>query len=470
MGIFRKVTRRLSVRMASTFIVSLLLIHERPANGAIKTASKRLVEDLLSGYGSPFVRPVKNTNNTVEVIFRAKPVWFADFDERSQILKFTALNQLKWKDELLTWNPDDYEGIKEINFGKEQIWFPDIAIMERLDVGPWKVNMEEPFTKVNFKGEVVYYYMMLISVYCKMDVTLFPFDIHDCELILIPYSFDAKEVSLYYSRDKEAEENLLKKNGVWFVSDYHAKEVEIHHLCCPEPYREIHFTLRVQRESGFYVLTFGVPSVLLSLTSVAVFKLHPESGEKISLCVNNVLVLIIFQQLLASNMPPTGDNTPIVAYYFIAVITTGFMSVLATTLVLGMYHHDASRPLPEWVRRLLRIKPVNRSRKSERGIFDSRNKPDTEPSRNSNKARLSHEYDGNKNSIVKVVRNPSVTYRKRVPVESLENGISDISYQGEWREASRKLDKILFWICMSILILVLLISMYFLSLGKQATD
>lgn len=68
----------------------------------------------------------------------------------------------------------------------------------------------------------------------------------------------------------------------------------------------------MRRESGFYVLNIGVPTIFISLATVAVFLLHPESGEKISLCVTNVLALIIFQQLIAANMPPTGDRTPVI--------------------------------------------------------------------------------------------------------------------------------------------------------------
>ncbi|KAJ8044483.1 Acetylcholine receptor subunit alpha [Holothuria leucospilota] len=217
----------------------------------------------------------------------------------------------KWVDEFLVWNPEDYEGLEKVTFNKRQIWFPDITPYERINVGSAEANMEETFVLVNYKGEVVYYNMMLLSVHCKMDVRLFPLDSHACTIRFIVYSETADEVSLHYTRDTDAEENILKKNGVWYVPHYHVQEVNVYYLCCPLPYKEIHYTMNVHRESGFYVINIGVPTLLLSLTTVAVFHLHPESGEKISLCVNNVLALIIFQQLLSASMPPTGDQTPI---------------------------------------------------------------------------------------------------------------------------------------------------------------
>ncbi|KAJ8044479.1 Neuronal acetylcholine receptor subunit alpha-7 [Holothuria leucospilota] len=465
----RKKIFKLFLRVTITLTASLFIFHGH-AFGAEMATPKRLVKDLLSVYGSRNVRPVKDVNKTVEVIFRAKPVWFADFDETSQVLTFTSVNQMRWKDEFLMWKPDDYGGIKEINFGKDQMWFPDITALERLRTGAWTVNMDEPYAKVNYKGEVVYYNVVMLSVYCKMNVKLFPLDVHNCKIIFTPYSFQAKEVSLFYSKDKEAQENLLKKNGVWSVTEVHYKDVEVRHLCCPEPYTEIHYTLVVQRECGFYVLNFGVPSLLISLTTVAVFLLHPESGEKVSLCVNNVLALIIFQQLLAANMPPTGDQTPIVAYYFTVVISIGFLSVLTTTLTLGMYHHDASRPLPDWLRRFLRMESEFRRRPSEIKPNDvhARDKTNGEARPDPNgMIEMGNKAISTRNSAVTVVRHPIVTFPRSVPLDTTESDSSDISYQDEWRNAARRIDKILFCICMTVMLVVLLFSMYFLGRGKK---
>ncbi|XP_071832980.1 neuronal acetylcholine receptor subunit alpha-7-like isoform X2 [Apostichopus japonicus] len=301
-------------------------------------ASKRLADDLLTNYGSRYVRPVKDVNSTLSVYFRAKLIWFADF---------------KWKDEFLTWNPDDYGNVTEINFGKDQIWFPDVTPYERVDTGPAEANMDETFLTVDYEGQVVYYNIAFYAIFCKMDVRLFPYDSHRCAITFSAYSFEGDAVSLYYVNDSDSSENILKKNGVWSVSGYDIKDIETEYLCCPTPYREVYYTIYIRRESGFYVLNVGVPTVLLSLTTLSVFLLHPESGEKVSLCVNNVLALIIFQQLLATNMPPTGDEMPIVAYYFVVVISISFLSVLTTCLTLGIYHNKAKRPLPKLLKLIL---------------------------------------------------------------------------------------------------------------------
>ena len=36
-----------------------------------------------------------------------------------------------WKDDYLRWNPSDYDGITEITIPAEQVWLPDVAILNR---------------------------------------------------------------------------------------------------------------------------------------------------------------------------------------------------------------------------------------------------------------------------------------------------------------------------------------------------
>ncbi|KAJ8044478.1 Neuronal acetylcholine receptor subunit alpha-7 [Holothuria leucospilota] len=385
----RKKNRRFFPRTI-TMLCLFLEMFVRQGEGTTLSGPKRLAEDLFREYGSPIVRPVKDPNKTVEVFFRAKPVWFADF---------------RWTDEYLTWDPDNYNGTEELSVVKRQIWFPDLAASEK---------------------------------------------------------------------DLEAQENVLKKNGVWFVSDIAIEEKLIYYLCCPEPYSEVHYTLHVQRESGFYVINFGVPTLLLSLTTVAVFLLHPESGEKISLCVNNVLALVIFQQLLAAT------------YYFVVVITISFLSVLSTSLTLGMYHHTGSRPLPKLLRLVLFMKESGHQQSSYSRVQapKNRNQTDAEETR--------REMTDIADVELSTVTKPDVDYpdnnvdrsaggrsfwrsSKRgrnsvgaspglVPVDISKNDVTscvtDMSFQEEWKKAARRIDKCLFYISLAMMMAAVIFCLF----------
>ncbi|KAJ8045827.1 Neuronal acetylcholine receptor subunit alpha-9-II [Holothuria leucospilota] len=182
----------------------------------------------------------------------------------------------------------------------------------RIGTGPTTTNVNEPLIVVNHLGQAVYYEILQLTVFCKMNVRLFPFDSHECTQRYTSYTYDGKELRLHPKLDSSAAEYVAVQNGVWFLKNFKVKEIVEYYLCCPNPYVEIHVTLFIQRESSFYMFNIGIPTLFLSLITLSVFYLHPESGERISLSVSNVLALVIFQQLLAASMPPTGDHTPII--------------------------------------------------------------------------------------------------------------------------------------------------------------
>ena len=89
--------------------------------------------------------------------------------------------------------------------------------------------------------------------------------------------------------------------------DFRAKRVVVTYLCCPEPYPEVHYTMVFKRHSAYYVYFTVLPCVMLAVLSLLVFYLPPDCGEKLTLSITNLLALVVFQQIIAENMPPSED-------------------------------------------------------------------------------------------------------------------------------------------------------------------
>ena len=53
--------------------------------------------------------------------------------------------------------------------------------------------------------------------------------------------------------------------------------------CCPEPYLDITFTIKIRRRTVYYFFNLIVPYVLIASMAVLGFTLPPDSGEKLSL-------------------------------------------------------------------------------------------------------------------------------------------------------------------------------------------
>ena len=65
-----------------------------------------------------------------------------------------------------------------------------------------------------------------------------------------------------------------------------AKLNEVIYECCPEPYLDITFIIKIRRRTLYYFFNLIVPCLLISSMAVLDFTLPPDSGEKLSLGKN----------------------------------------------------------------------------------------------------------------------------------------------------------------------------------------
>ena len=62
-----------------------------------------------------------------------------------------------------------------------------------------------------------------------------------------------------------------------------AKRNEVIYDCCPEPYLDITFIIKIRRRTLYYFTNLIIPCLLISSMAVLGFTLPPDSGEKLSL-------------------------------------------------------------------------------------------------------------------------------------------------------------------------------------------
>ena len=91
-----------------------------------------------------------------------------------------------------------------------------------------------------------------------------------------------------------------------------AKREVYTYLCCPEPYPQLRYRLVFKRYPEFYIYYLILPCFFLSALSLLSFYLPPDCGEKLTLSITNLLALVVFQQIIAENMPPSGDDSPLI--------------------------------------------------------------------------------------------------------------------------------------------------------------
>ncbi|XP_069982185.1 neuronal acetylcholine receptor subunit alpha-2-like [Penaeus vannamei] len=91
---------------------------------------KRLLDDLMLGYDRD-VRPVKNASHPIVIQLGITLTQIFDMDEKNQVLTTNVWLDQEWVDELLHWDPNDYNGLETIRLPCERIWLPDIVLYNK---------------------------------------------------------------------------------------------------------------------------------------------------------------------------------------------------------------------------------------------------------------------------------------------------------------------------------------------------
>ena len=102
------------------------------------------------------------------------------------------------------------------------------------------------------------------------------------------------------------------RNNEWTVLSFPARRNVAFYKCCPEPFPDVTFYLKIRRKPLFYILSVLFPCMLTSSVAILAFLLPPESGEKVSLNVTILLSLTVFLLMVSDQLPASSDHFPYV--------------------------------------------------------------------------------------------------------------------------------------------------------------
>ncbi|XP_033627794.1 neuronal acetylcholine receptor subunit beta-3-like [Asterias rubens] len=312
------------------------------------SAQNVLLKELLDNYGYPSTRPVYDMYETTTVQFQLLLAQVIELSERHQTIEISAWLSQSWTDEFMQWDPTEHNDVDYLYVHRSQIWLPDTTLYKGVhrDFESYK---DIPVL-VYSDGFVYWSTPAILKSSCRIDARLFPFDTQVCTLKFTSWVYSATEMN-FTKMKNHANQTFYSDIGVWELLKVTitAKDSTIGGLSFPE----LSYSIHLRRRPLFYLLEIVLPCVLLSLLNLMVFVLPPESGEKISLGMTNLLSLVLFQQLISNSVPPTSDNTPIIGYYFTPMIALSCFSIVCTVTVLNLYYRDNRRPIPRWMKWLV---------------------------------------------------------------------------------------------------------------------
>ncbi|XP_051274671.1 5-hydroxytryptamine receptor 3A-like isoform X2 [Dicentrarchus labrax] len=273
------------------------------------------------------IRPVKNYKQPVER------------EKDQQFVSYIWLD-MWWQNELLSWNPEDFCGIKQFSLPTEVLWKPDITIEEMTErdeapPSPYLIVQSNGFIKVTND-------QVLVSS-CRMRVHKFPFDIQSCNLSFKSVVHSVNEIQLvqYLNSSKITEwsRKLMRTQYEWlFVNMTLSNEtVDLFGFI----QSRIVYTVTMKRRSALYIINFMLPILFFLCLDLTSFLISDSGGEKLSFKVTVLLAVTLLQLILNEILPASSNRVPLIAVYCIGTFGLMMLSLLETTVVMNLRGRDS---------------------------------------------------------------------------------------------------------------------------------
>ncbi|VDN82010.1 unnamed protein product [Brugia pahangi] len=460
------------------------------------TDEQRLLRHLFGQYEKA-VRPVRNASNTV-------------VDEKNQVLTINVWLDQEWKDELLVWDPKKFGGIKSVRVPCDLIWLPDIVLYNkqnfsvlltfsyqshiRFSADDYAVGSMHSRAILFYDGTVFWPPPTQLRSTCKTDVTYFPFDSQHCSIKFGSWTYHGLQVDIT-NRSINVDLSNYVESGEFDLVRVFQKRRVVKYTCCLEPYPDVTFYIHIRRKTLYYLYNVVFPCLMMSVLTLLVFVLPPDSNEKIALGITVLLAFSVSVLAIAEKMPETSDSIPLIGIYLTIIMLLTSISVIMTVMVLNFHHRGPfDRPIPEWVRVLVLQKlrhflKMHIHRLSNRdGLFVSNGQPGRTCSRKIIDLKLHNKLE---DQLVRLQETEFINIDRHLTARRTKRSIdlqvrlhmllqtflkrqeTNELYQmltSEWRQVAHVIDRLLFWVFLTCTLMITVILLVIIPIRYRSSD
>lgn len=270
-------------------------------------------------------------------------------EEKTQILVTNVWLDIEWVDQFLKWDPNEFNGLKVFRIPCKKLWLPDLVLYN--NAADFTDYLMDTNAMVHYDGTIFWPVPTKLQSTCKVDVTYFPFDVQTCKLKFGSWTYDGFQVDIT-NRTTDIDLVNYVPNGEWSLIQTQVIRNVVYYPCCPEPFPDVTFVIKIRRRILFYLYNVIFPCVMLSALTLLAFIIPPDSGEKVALGITVLLAFSVFMLAVAENMPETSEMVPLISIYLTVVMAMTSVSVMFTVFVLNLHHRGPKRRrVPEWLRK-----------------------------------------------------------------------------------------------------------------------
>jgi len=152
---------------------------------------------------------------------------------------------------------------------------------------------------IQHTGDILYVPTTMQFSICFLDITNFPYDMHECTLTYRSWTYDRTKVLLSFKDDSPQ----IDMTSYIVSNEWKVLPREAENTITNESYSLLTYRMTIQRKGGLYGYILILPCLLLSAATMVVFWIPPESPAKMILTVSIFSGLFLLLLLLAESMP-----------------------------------------------------------------------------------------------------------------------------------------------------------------------
>lgn len=326
-----------------TIIVVISLYKCCKIHGSSLADVDRLFFDIMekSEYNNR-TRPIMDQSQAVVVNITFNLATIKGLDDVSGVLSLVGGMHIMWIDDRFKWDPDDYNGTTHIAIPQEEVWRPDLVMVntaERIE----ELGHEAEFTvRYNFNGVAIWSPVDVFKSTCNIDMNYYPFDIQNCSMQFVAWGYTKDEI-VFNTPSGALGLDYYTTNGEWTILETMADAVNM------DVSSMAIFSIRIQRIPIFFIISVVLPIVFLCFLNTLVFAIPVESGEKVSYSITVFLAFAVFMTIIAQHLPTTSTPISMICYYLLLNVIGSVLVCFFTIVVLRLYHMEYGRSVPNWV-------------------------------------------------------------------------------------------------------------------------
>uniref|UniRef100_A0ABI8A0D9 5-hydroxytryptamine receptor 3C n=1 Tax=Felis catus TaxID=9685 RepID=A0ABI8A0D9_FELCA len=266
----------------------------------------------------------------------------------SAILDVSAITNLLCS----VWDPEKCGAISKLTVTTENLWLPDIFIVESMDVDQTPEGLSAYVTN---DGHIVYNKPMQVTSICSLDIFYFPFDQQNCTLTFSSFLYTVENMLLGMEKEVweivDTSRDIVRTQGEWELLGINRATPKM--SVGSSLFDQIMFYVAIRRRPSLYVINLLVPSCFLISIDALSFYLPAESENRAPFKITLLLGCNVFLLMMNKLLPASG--TPLISVYFALCLSLMVVSLLETIFITYLLHMATTQPppMPPWLHSLL---------------------------------------------------------------------------------------------------------------------